>query len=40
MSDYQTYMEEGHSAAWERDWTSAIEAYSKALVQSRSHAAL
>ncbi|MEM9951070.1 MAG: tetratricopeptide repeat protein [Chloroflexota bacterium] len=31
MSDYQTYMEEGHSAAWERDWTSAIEAYSKAV---------
>ena len=31
MSDYQQFMEEGHSAAWERDWKTAIEAYSRAV---------
>ncbi|MEL6307305.1 MAG: tetratricopeptide repeat protein [Chloroflexota bacterium] len=36
MSDqqYQQHMEEGHSAAWEQDWQTAIQAYSKA-VQSK-----
>ncbi|GAB5490377.1 MAG: hypothetical protein Phog2KO_05920 [Phototrophicaceae bacterium] len=35
FAEYQQYMEEGHSAAWEHNWSAAIEAYSKA-VQSES----
>lgn len=31
FSEFQQYMEEGHSAAWEHDWSAAIEAYSKAV---------
>lgn len=31
FAEFQQYMEEGHSAAWEHDWTAAIEAYSRAV---------
>lgn len=31
FAEFQQYMEEGHSAAWEHDWSAAIEAYSKAV---------
>lgn len=37
MSDsveFQQYMEEGHSAAWEHNWIAAIDAYSKAVQAS------
>ena len=34
IAEFQQFMEEGHSAAWERDWASAIEAYSKAVQAS------
>ncbi len=31
FAEFQQYMEDGHSAAWEQDWVSAIESYSKAV---------
>ncbi len=31
FAEFQQFMEEGHSAAWEHDWTAAIEAYSRAV---------
>jgi tetratricopeptide (TPR) repeat protein len=30
-AQFDTYMDEGHNAAWDRDWPAAIKAYSKAL---------
>lgn len=34
FAEFQQFMEEGHSAAWERDWAAAIESYSKAVQAS------
>lgn len=34
FAEFQQFMEEGHSAAWERDWASAIESYSRAVQAS------
>jgi len=31
FAEFQQYMEAGHSAAWEGDWGTAIESYSKAV---------
>lgn len=34
FAEFQQYMEEGHSAAWEGDWATAIESYSRAVQAS------
>lgn len=31
LAEFQQHMDEGHSAAWEHNWSLAIEAYSKAV---------
>ncbi|MGJ3238384.1 MAG: tetratricopeptide repeat protein [Anaerolineae bacterium] len=38
FAEFQQFMEEGHSAAWEGNWGAAIESYSKAVQASSDNA--